>query len=112
MRPVPVLVRRDVRQTQVGRQVHYASVALPQRGDGRRGRGVRVGDDRGVDVHAIQVQFRDRQRHAVTRVEVVQAPPYLGAPGDRDQLEAGMAPEQVRRKRTGEAGCAGDKHAW
>ena len=50
---------------------------------------------RGVAGQAVEVEILDRQRHAVARVQLVQAPAHVRASGDRHELEVGVAPQQV-----------------
>ena len=69
---VPALVRRQVAQAEVRRQVDDAHAALQQRRDDRRGRAMRVGDERRVDVAvAVDVELLEHGIDAVVRIELV-----------------------------------------
>ncbi len=106
---VPLLVRRQVAQAEVGRQVDHAHAPLAQAGDGRRGRVVRVGDDRGVDVAvAVEVELLHHERDAMARIEVVEPAADVRARGDRAQLEVRVALQQRRGERAGIARRAED----
>ena len=71
---VALLVDLEVAQPEVGAEVDDLDPALEQRGDDRRRRAVRVGDDRGVDVAvAVEVELLEHGGDAVVRVEVGRA---------------------------------------
>ena len=82
-----------------------------QRGDGRRGGAVRIGDDRGVDsLDPVGVELGQLERHPVARVERVEPLAGVAARGHRDEFEPRVAPDDLRRQGAGEAGGAGDQH--
>src|SRR6202020_2346674 len=107
MLAVPLLVGRERRESEVGAEVDDANATLAQRADRRRGGSVRVGDDRRVELAVgVELQLAEDERHAIARIEVVEAPSDLRAPGYSDELEARVAPQQVRGERAGEDGRA------
>jgi hypothetical protein len=72
---------------------------------------MRVGDDCGVDVAlAVEVQSVEDERHAVIRVQVVEAAARVRARRYGDQLEVRMAPQQARGQSARVAGSARDQH--
>ena len=110
---VPLAVRRQVADPEVGRQVDDGDVLCAQRRDDRRRRAVRVGDDRRVEAReVVQVELLQRQRHAVARVDRVEPRADVAARRDARQLETRMAMDDPRRERAGEAAGAGDEDPW
>ena len=104
---VPLAVDRGIAQAEVRAQVDDPHLPLEQRRDHRRRRAVRVRDHRRVDVRMpVEVQLLEHERHAVTRVKIVEPAPDVRARGDRNQLEARMRMEQSRRQRPAKSGRA------
>ena len=94
-----------------GRRRARRARAAPRR-SARRRRAGRRRPPRRSPSRRVEVERLDRERHAVARVELVAgARPSSERPVTADQLEAGMAPQQVRGERAGEARRAGDDHA-
>ena len=86
--------------------------ALAQRGDGRRGGAVRVGDDRGVDpLEPVEVELGQLERHPVARVEACRAACRRRCARSRRRAPGcGWSPDDLGRQRAGEAGGAGNQH--
>ena len=77
---VPLLVGLEVAQPEVGREVDDLRPRPRSSATTGRGGAVRVGDDRGVDVlDRVEVELGQLQRHAVARVELVEAGAGVGA---------------------------------
>ena len=107
---VPALVGGQVAQAEVGGEVDDEDAEAAQRGDGRRGGAVRVGDDRRVDVlERVEVELGQLDRHAVARVELFEPLAGVAARGGGDQLQLRVAPDELGGERAGEAGGAGDE---
>ena len=98
---VVALVDGEVAQAEVGAQVDDLHPALAQRGDDRRGRAVRVGDDRGVglDRRSRRAPRASAARGGAGRARRAGCPRRCG--GDRASARstggAGRAPPPARR---------------
>ncbi len=104
---MPVALERA--QAKVGAKIDDPHPAFAQHAYSGGRRRVRVGDDRGVDAGEFaRVELLDLKWHAVAGIEVLQRTADLRAPGDGDEVEAGMAPEQVGGESSRESCCAGD----
>src|SRR6266576_7160940 len=112
MLAVPLLIDIERGEAKVGTEVDYTNPPLTQRPDRWRCGSMWVSDHGGIDpIQPIQAQLLDRQRNSVARVELIEAPSDLRAPGDGHQLEARVAPQQVRGPGAREARRAGHDHA-
>ena len=112
MLAVPALVGRPVAQAKVGGQVDDAHAALEQRGDDGRGRAVRVGDDRRVDVAVdVEVELLEDGVDAMVGIELAQRPADVAAARDGGQREARVAVDEPRRDRARIARAARDEDA-
>ena len=100
-----MLVRTLVVQPEVGREIHDPYPLGPQLRDRRRRGAVRVGHHRHVRdrAQALRVELLEVERHPVARVEVVQAPPGVGARGHGLQRDPRVLPQQRRCERARKA---------
>ena len=107
--PVGLFVVGQLEETEVGRQVDHHQSQTPHLGHHRSCRTVRVGDDPGIGpLDHLAVEFLDLEGDGMSRVDIPQSLPGLGARRHRHQLEPGMLIHQQCGERAGVPGRASD----